>query len=261
MCLVEEGTRYAQNRFWSVRAAASVGSMRLCAGGASMSRQIVPGVPMPARPNIPGGLVEVGSLASLIEQENDGDPLVTHVRLCGDEASRTDFTLLELSESQVDRCVFMGCCFVRASFVDVVFSGCDFSNCDFSEVNFTRCTFSSCKFMGADFTEAVFCRVELRDSMASYAAFTKAKLGDLVVRACDFSQAHVVEVRLARVVFDDVRFVGTSFFRTSLAGVDVTTCQLADIVLSDEMSELRGCAMDIYQAAGIAQRLGVEIKH
>lgn len=225
-----------------------------------MSRQVMSGVPVPARPNIPGGLVEVGSLAAWIEKEGDGDPFVTHVWLSGDEVSCTDFTLLELSESRVDRCVFSGCCFARASFADVAFSGCDFSNCDFSEVNFTRCTFSSCKFTGADFTEAVFYRAELRDSMVSYAAFTKAKLGDVDVRACDFSQAHVAEVRLVRVAFDDVRFVGTSFFRTSLAGVDVTTCQLADIVLSDEMNELRGCVMDLYQAAGIAQRLGVEIK-
>ena len=57
----------------------------------------------------------------------------------------------------------------------------------------------------------------------------------------------------------DVRFAGTSFFRTSLAGVDLTACQLADIVLSDAMGELSGCTMDLYQAAGIAQRLGVVI--
>ena len=35
--------------------------------------------------------------------------------------------------------------------------------------------------------------------------------------------------------------------------------QLADIVLSDAMGELKGCRMDLYQAAGIAQRLGVVI--
>ena len=49
-------------------------------------------------------------------------------------------------------------------------------------------------------------------------------------------------------------------FRTSLAGVDLTACQLAGIVLSDAMGKLSGCMMDLYQAAGIAQRLGVVIK-
>ena len=57
-----------------------------------------------------------------------------------------------------------------------------------------------------------------------------------------------------------MRFTGTSFFRASLDGVDFSACQLADIVLSDAMGELRGCSMDLFQAAGIARRLGVSIK-
>ena len=44
------------------------------------------------------------------------------------------------------------------------------------------------------------------------------------------------------------------------AANDLTACQLADIVLSDAMGELSGCTMDLYQAAGIARRLGVVVK-
>ena len=102
-------------------------------------------------------------------------------------------------------------------------------------------------------------RTELRDSTLSYASLAKARLTDVLARADDFSHADLSEARLARTAFDDVRFTGTSFFRTSLAGIDFTTCQLADIVLSDAMGELKGCRMDLYQAAGIAQRLGVVI--
>ena len=258
--LVKEGARYVRNHSRGACAGMLVSTRRFCAGGVPVSRQTMPGAPVPANPNIPGELAEVRSLVAWIDQKGDGDPFATHVRLSGDEVAHADFKLLELSSSRVNRCAFAGCCFTRSSFSDVTFFGCDFSNCDFSEANFTRCTFSSCKFMGADFTEAVFYRVELCDSTASYAAFTKAKLSDLNVRACDLSQAHLVEARLVRVSFEDVRFVGTSFFRTSLTDVDMTTCQLADIVLSDQMGELRGCVMDLYQAAGIARRLGVEIK-
>ena len=102
-------------------------------------------------------------------------------------------------------------------------------------------------------------RTELSDSTLSYASLAKARLTDVLARADDFSHADLSEARLARTVFDDVRFPGTSFFRPSLAGIDFTTCQLADIVLSDAMGELKGCRMDLYQAAGIAQRLGVVI--
>lgn len=212
-----------------------------------------------ANPAVPGELAAVDALAAWIEREMDGDPLVAHVLVAGDAAVRADFSLLELSESRVEGCRYAACDFSRASFADVAFSGCDFSNSDFSEANFTRCTFSSCKFTGANFTEAVLARTELRDSTLSYASLAKARLTDVLARADDFSHADLSEARLARTAFDDVRFTGTSFFRTSLAGIDFTTCQLADIVLSDAMGELKGCRMDLYQAAGIAQRLGVVI--
>ena len=75
-----------------------------------------------------------------------------------------------------------------------------------------------------------------------------------------FSGADWAGLRQRRVEFDDVRFAGTSFFRASLNGVDLSSCRLADIVLSDTMEELRGCSMDLFQAAGIARRLGVNVK-
>ena len=197
-----------------------------------------------ANPAVPGELAAVDALAAWIEREMDGDPIVAHVLVAGDAAVRADFSLLELSESRVEGCRYAACDFSRASFADVAFSGCDFSNSDFSEANFT---------------EAVLARTELRDSTLSYASLAKARLTDVLARADDFSHADLSEARLARTAFDDVRFTGTSFFRTSLAGIDFTTCQLADIMLSDAMGELKGCRMDLYQAAGIAQRLGVVI--
>ena len=103
-------------------------------------------------------------------------------------------------------------------------------------------------------------RIEARDSAFSYASLAKTKLEDVRMSCCDFSHADLAELRQRRIEFDDVRFAGTSFFRANLEGVDFSTCQLADIVLSDAMGELRGCSMDLFQAAGIARRLGVNIK-
>ena len=112
----------------------------------------------------------------------------------------------------------------------------------------------------ADLLEAVLSRVEVRDSTFAYASVAKGKLEDVSVRSTDFSGADLAELRQRRVELDDVRFAGTSFFRASLDGVDLSSCRLADIVLSDTMEELRGCSMDLFQAAGIARRLGVNVK-
>lgn len=217
-------------------------------------------IPAPASPFIPGELLDVSMLAKWMESENCGDRAVGHVCITGDVDPSADFSLLELSESRVVGCSYAGSDFSRSSISDVAFAGCDFSNCDFTDANFTRCTFASCKGTGANFTQAVLSRVELRDSAMPYASFTKAKLEDMNACASDFSHTDIAEARLKRVVFDDVRFVGASFFRTSLSGIDMATCHLADMVLSDDMAELSGCIMDLYQAVGIARRLGVVIK-
>lgn len=209
---------------------------------------------------IPEELVEIEGLSDWIVQFNDGDLTVSHVHVVGDANFRADLASLEVEGSRVERCSYGSCDFSKAVFTDVAFSGCDFSNCDFSESSFTRCTFASCKFTGADFREASLELIDMRDSTCSYASFAKARFEDVFVAASDFSHADIVEARLRRASFDDVRFVGTSFFRTDLFGIDLTACQLADIVLSDAMGELRGCTMDLYQAAGIAQRLGVIVE-
>ena len=83
---------------------------------------------------------------------------------------------------------------------------------------------------------------------------------DFRATATDFSYADFAEARQKRTAFADARFAKTSFFRMGLDGVDFTSCRLEGIVLSDSMGELRGCAMDLYQAAGIARRLGVIVR-
>ena len=56
--------------------------------------------PAPASPAIPGELACADGLAAWIERECCGDPVVAHVLLEGDDASGTDFSLLELAESR-----------------------------------------------------------------------------------------------------------------------------------------------------------------
>jgi hypothetical protein len=43
-------------------------------------------------------------------------------------------------------------------------------------------------------------------------------------------------------------------------GIDLSDCSIEGIMLSDTFSELRGAKMNMFQAACIAQILGIEIK-
>ena len=112
---------------------------------------------------------------------------------------------------------------------------------------------------GADFSEAVLSFVDVRDSTFAYASFEHVRLRDVRLRATDCANAYFAEADQRRLVLDEVRLSGANLFRLSLAGVDLSTCRIDGIVLSDTMGELRGCTMDLYQAAGVAQRLGVTI--
>ena len=49
-------------------------------------------------------------------------------------------------------------------------------------------------------------------------------------------------------------------FRTPLAGVDLSTCEVQGITVSSDFRELRGCVMSPAQAVGLAGLLGVQVK-
>ena len=54
--------------------------------------------------------------------------------------------------------------------------------------------------------------------------------------------------------------MGTSFYKTALTGVDLTSCTLSGPVFSDTAWELKGAIVDLYQAAALAKRFGVVIR-
>ena len=68
------------------------------------------------------------------------------------------------------------------------------------------------------------------------------------------------EMELRAIALDDDRFTGTSFFRTKLTGLDLTSCQLKGFVVSDAMGEVSGAKLSLYQAAALARRLGIIIE-
>ncbi len=114
---------------------------------------------------------------------------------------------------------------------DLIIADGNFSELEASHARFTNCFLSCCDFSGALFTDTVF-------------------------EECDFANTYFDSAGFTRCTFND-RFIGTSFFRTPLLGIDFTTCQLEGVALSDTMAEIYGTKMNVYQAAALARRLGV----
>lgn len=182
------------------------------------------------------------------------------VEFCGVHAAETSFAELEVSSGHFSNCQFFSCDFTGALFVDITFEGCDFSNSIFDSAAFTRCTFNDCKFAGVSFTEALWEQVVAESCTFAYGAFNRCLWKTVRAHTCDFSSADMTEMELHSTALKDDRFVGTSFFRTKLVGLDFTSCQLEGIAISDAMTEVYGAKLGLYQAAALARRLGVIVE-
>ena len=182
------------------------------------------------------------------------------VEFCGLHAAETSFVELEVSSSCFSNCQFLSCDFTGALLVDIAFEGCNFSNSIFDSAAFTRCTFNDCKFAGVSFTEALWEQVAAEGCTFAYGAFNRCLWKSVRAQTCDFSSADMTEMELHGIALKDDRFVGTSFFRTKLVGLDFTSCQLEGIAISDAMTEVYGAKLGLYQAAALARRLGVIIE-
>ena len=136
-------------------------------------------------------------------------------------------------------------------------SGLIIADENFSELQAAHARFANCFLTGASFMEANLEHVTLTDCTLDFGAFNRCRFWAVSATRCDFSGADMAEMELHYVTLDDDRFIGTSFFRTPLLGLDFSTCQLEGVALSDTMAEIYGTKMNVYQAAALARRLGV----
>ena len=90
--------------------------------------------------------------------------------------------------------------------------------------------------------------------------FDQARLRRVAVSGCDLTGASFCDCQwkgwtLTRTVLRSARFL-----HTPLSGLDLTSCELDGLAVSDTNAELRGAIVTMEQAAMLAKRLGIVIK-
>jgi len=163
---------------------------------------------------------------------------------------------------EVARTVFRSCCFAGSdlsdtSFVDVVFEDCDFSQCHWVNGYFRGCTFLRCRGDGINFNGAFFKQTALRESTFIYANFGQAHWESAAIAHCTLDHAALNEMVCKKLTWEQVSLRDVDFFRTKLKGMDLSSCTLEGITVSDRFTELRGVKLDPLQAVEIASLLGV----
>ena len=97
----------------------------------------------------------------------------------------------------------------------------------------------------------------IKDSNLSLSSFARSRWKSVAFVACDLSSADMGEMQISQGRFQDCNLVGAAFFRTSLMGVDLSTCRIDGLVVSESMAELKGAKMDLYQSAEFVKKLGI----
>lgn len=194
------------------------------------------------------------AVARYYEEEKD----IKGLRITG-AALNGNFSRIGFTKVIFDHCRLTGSDFSNCDFIDVSFESCDLSGCRFREGFFQRVSFHQVKAVGTGFGEAVFKNLTIKESNLSYASFAKSKFERANISA-ELQDASFAECRLKSFEFENSDLTRADFFKTSLKGLDLRSCRIDGIVLSDSLSELRGAVVDIYQAAALALKLGIEIK-
>lgn len=101
--------------------------------------------------------------------------------------------------------------------------------------------------------------MQLIATQFQYANWNGSLLDDVQLKDCDFSDAGLAEMKLKRTQWQHCCLQKADLFRTALKGVDLSSCDIADIQLSENAAEIRGLRVSAQQAVALARRLGVII--
>lgn len=211
-------------------------------------------------PWLPGDFLVIKKDTELLTLAVRDELQVREMKFTDAKGEEQDFSRVCVSKVVFEGCSFVNSSFEKGEFTDVVFKSCNFSNADFSDGYFNRCQMISSKGVGAKFSGSSIQNMVFSDCNLEYVNFDSSKLER--VRFCETELSHgaISQCRCKDMSFQKVCLHGASFFKTSLKGMDFTSSDITELVLSDECTELKGAVVDLYQAAELAKHLGIIIK-
>lgn len=196
----------------------------------------------------------------VLREGRENETVINGWQLRGVQAEGEEFVHLLVRGMRFSNCQVWNCSFRWTEFSDVVFENCDFSGCDFSDGDFDRVEFVSCKAVGAKFAGSRMAHVTVTESNFNYANFDQCVLKSVVFDKVEINSGNFAQCRCKEIIWKEAGLTNASFFKTPLSGMDFRDSVIEGLVLSDELSEVDGAVVDIYQAAGLAKRLGLVIK-
>ena len=196
---------------------------------------------------------------ALLAAMRQDDPYLEGVQASGESIEDLpDMRFFEFHHVELDHCVLSGAMLAKTSWYDATLVACDLSNADLSEAFFSRTRLVDCKLEGAKLNGAIARSTRFVHCMCRYSNWQEAKLEQVRLMDCDLREAFLSELRLRRSTrLEGCDLARADLFRTALKGVDLSTCNIAGITISDTRAELAGALISVEQAADVAVMLGV----
>ena len=195
----------------------------------------------------------------LLFAARDEERDIEQVRIRGIVVSGLDMSGLGFYQVSFENCRFLGCCLEKTAFRAVRFQNCDLSNSDVSWSYWSDCLWEEVKAVGIKAQKASFLRTKMKHSNLRYGNLGESKLEKWQAERCDFTESFLTACQCKELVLRENRFVRTSFFQTPLRGIDFTSCELEEVFVSEDGTELAGAIVDVYQAAEFAKLLGLKV--
>ena len=123
-----------------------------------------------------------------------------------------------------------------------------------------RIVFDSCKGVGAKLTGTVLKHLSLEECHFDDANFDSSRLEHVQIVRTRLNNGNLTACRCRQVSFSGAGLKNTSFFKTSMRGMDLSDSEIGGLTVSDDNRELSGVIVDLYQAAELAKKLGIIIK-
>lgn len=198
-------------------------------------------------------------LESSIEEARQGNMIIRNASFEQEYLEGFDLSEIEFDSTELTGCTFVDCSFARASFYTTTFLNCDFSNCTFDESYWDKSVIKECKGNGSSFVESNFKNSKIIESFFKYATFSKSVGEGCRIEGSNFSEALLSDMTLKKNILDKVDLTSADFFRTSLKGVDLSRCEIAGILVSENLTELKGLEIDPSQAMELVRFLEVKV--
>lgn len=186
-----------------------------------------------------------------------------------EQVQNARFTLQTVEELQADhvefidcefsQCTLSACSFRKVSFINCKFTNCNFIQCVFIDAFIKNSQFNACRLERGNFVQSHCKQVKFTDCDLQYANFTQSVWQQCNIVNTGLQHTSLAEMKWQKITVNQVDFTGADFFKTMLKGVDLSTCTLDGIGVSESCAELKGAKIAPLQAVIVAQIVGIKI--